>query len=233
MFDRQDTGESSTRTASGVSWYSCWYHGTPLFFDTDHILDWLVSSVLEDAGWLRNVDDQGRPKKLMKCSTFADLEREADKAMDRKNAQAAKALGPDDEQHVADLEERFRLVRLLTPEALDLESRRMHHCVGHGSYDEGVASGNTEIYSMRDPQGRPVITMEVYVDIYDDGARRLQQVKGKRNNDPEDWQADILQKWLQTSGWGNLEFHFDVVADNDCRPDRGLSWCRPDHCDGP
>jgi hypothetical protein len=138
-----------------------------------------------------------------------------------------------DEQHVADLEERFRLVRLLTPEALDLESRRMHHCVGHGSYDEGVASGDTEIYSMRDPQGRPVITMEVYVDIYDDGARRLQQVKGKRNNDPEDWQADILQKWLQTSGWGNLEFHFDVVADNDCRPDRGLSWCRPDHCDGP
>lgn len=40
----------------------------------------------------------------------------------------------------------------------------MHHCVGHGSYDEGLRSGAIEIYSMHDPVGQPVVTMEIMVE---------------------------------------------------------------------
>jgi len=53
----------------------------------------------------------------MKCSTIGDLLLKADKAMDRRRSQMAKALGPDDEEHVADLGGGYSLVRLLTPAA--------------------------------------------------------------------------------------------------------------------
>jgi hypothetical protein len=141
-----------------------WGDPMPRREQLNHILDWLVSSLREGAPWLGNLDERGRPRKLLKCGSFDDLAREADKEMARKNAQVAKALSSGDEQRVADLADGYSLVRLLTPAALDLESRRMHHCVGHGSYDRGVLEGDSEILSLRDRKGRPVLTVELDVD---------------------------------------------------------------------
>lgn len=184
----------------------------------DHITDWLKASFLTGAGWLHNVDGLGRPKKLMKCSSIADLVREADKAMDRLNAQCARSLGANDERHIADLADGYTVVRLLTPAALDLESSRMHHCVGHGAYDGDVESGYSEIYSLRDPLGRPAVTMEVGADHYADPAeghveRRICQVKGKRNDNPEDRHLAILKPFILASGWEGENGYWKRVKD--------------------
>lgn len=172
--------------------------------ELDHILDWFRASVIERAAWLHNVDDRGRPRKLLKCATFADLSREADKAMDRRNAERARTLGPGDERHVADLAEGFSFVRLLTAEALDLESSRMRHCVGHGAYDAAVQSDDIAIYSLRDARGRPVLTVEV--DIRGGKHREsswplIMQVRGKRNAAPEPRHLGILKPFILESRW--------------------------------
>ena len=191
--------------------------------DLDHIIDWLKASVLASAPWLRNTDAEGRPRKLLKCRSYADLIREADKAMDRVNAQRAKALGPDDEEHVADLAEGFKLVRLLTPAALDLESSRMRHCVGHGSYDGGVEDGSIEIYSLRDPLDRPVVTIEIDVDTVNlepDGVlsagvrtyRDVSQVQGRRNEEPDPAHLAILKPFVFASGWKD-DHYWPSIAD--------------------
>ncbi|MER8571369.1 PcfJ domain-containing protein [Mesorhizobium sp. M1409] len=159
-----------------------------------HILDWLAVDQCEGVPWLENTDDRGRPRKLLKCAGYEDLVREADKSMDRRNAQVAKSLGVADERCVADLEDGYKLVKLLTPEALDLESRRMHHCVGHGSYDAGLAAGHHEIYSLRDRRGRPVATIKI-------NRGEIDQIKGKRNASPEARHIAVLKPLAKAVRW--------------------------------
>ena len=81
----------------------------------DHITDWLKASFLTGAGWLHNVDGLGRPKKMMKCSSIADLVREADKAMDRLNAQRARSLGADDERSQVEAEGELDFAGIVLP----------------------------------------------------------------------------------------------------------------------
>jgi hypothetical protein len=137
-----------------------WWNPLPRDNQLTHIVDWLKADLHDGAAWLANIDDCGRPRKLLKCSSYDDLMREADKAMARRNAQQGKKLGPEEEAFEADLGGDYTLVRLLTPGALDMESRRMHHCVGHGSYDGKLASGWTRILSVRDGKYQPVATIE-------------------------------------------------------------------------
>jgi len=171
----------------------------PFAEDFDHILDWLRASVLQEADWLRNTDQRDYPRKLLNCATYEELVQEADKAMDRLNAQRAKALGPNDERHAANLAGGYTLVRLLTPEALDLESSRMHHCVGHGSYDRDLIAGDIQILSLRDPDGGPVVTLEIDVrgSKYRDGIwPHIAQAQGRRNERPEQRHLDSLRPWV-------------------------------------
>ena len=49
--------------------------------DVDHVVDWLKAALINDVDWLKNVDDQNRPKKLMKFGDFNSVIQEADKAM--------------------------------------------------------------------------------------------------------------------------------------------------------
>ncbi|TGQ83735.1 hypothetical protein EN850_03045 [Mesorhizobium sp. M8A.F.Ca.ET.207.01.1.1] len=178
-----------------------------------HILDWIVASVQENARWLSNVDASGRPRKLLKCSTYDDLMREADKAMAKKHGQHSMRLGPDDEQPVAELNGGYRLVRLLTPEALDLESFRMHHCVGDGAYDGGLAEGGIRIFSLRDPRGRPVVTIEI------DGRHgerwEIDQIRGKQNGPPDPRHMAILKPYATAAKWHGRQTYWPTVADVD------------------
>ncbi|MBU2145852.1 MAG: PcfJ domain-containing protein [Alphaproteobacteria bacterium] len=188
-----------------------------------HIVDWLVSSSAEGAAWLTNVDEKGRPRKLLKCQTYADLVREADKAMDRKNAQMAKALGTDDERPVVNLASGFYLVQLITPAALDLESVRMHHCVGHGSYDEALLAGDIEMYSLRDRTGRPVLTIEI--GLADPGSsetseplarhREIYQIQGKRNFEPDPKHLELLKEHARRADWKGRRAYWPYVTDVD------------------
>lgn len=72
---------------------------------------------------------------------------------------------------------RYTWNRLLTPDALDHEGDQMGHCVGRGSYDDGVAAGTTQILSLRDPNGGSHVTVEIR-------NRAIQQVKGRGNKVP-------------------------------------------------
>jgi hypothetical protein len=146
--------------------------------DVLHIRDWLKSSLVNDMPWLHRLDDQGRPKKLMKCGTLEALVREANKEMRR---QAAKAAGvkliEGDEALEYECENGWTVVRLLTEAALDLESGRMGHCIGNGAYDGGLADPNVRFLSLRDRAGKPHATMEIV-------GNKLIQLQGKQNEPP-------------------------------------------------
>lgn len=208
-------------------------HAMPGDGHVQHIVDWLTADFLAGADWIDRVDDRGRPLKLMKCGSVEQLLHEADKAMRRRLQGKVSHLGKEDESLVTELADCYTVVRLLTPAALDLESSRMQHCVGHGSYDRGVADETTEIYSLRDPAGKPHATIEVMVD------RRLQlshlpefrlsdlpvdmppttpvrtiyQIQGKQNLRPLKEYMDLLKPWLKGSLWQGVDYYWPTVTD--------------------
>lgn len=186
-----------------------WFDPTPSNAEASHIVDWLRADLQAGAPWLENLDERGRPRKLLKCRSIDDLMREADKAMDRRNAQQAKALGPDDESFVADLGGGYTLVRMLTPEALDLESSRMHHCVGHGAYDARQREGWGRYLSVRDKKGRPVATIELQCEPNEEWL--INQLQGKRNTRPAREVMDVLHAYAVEQDWRERHFWWPSV----------------------
>jgi Leucine-rich repeat (LRR) protein len=160
-----------------------------------HVADWLKVAVAEQADWLGRLDTHGRPLKLMKFGSIEAAAKEADKAMHKRaqNGSAVRLKEGEEELHWQ-LNDGFYLVRLMTPEALDLESASMQHCIGHGAYDEQLTDGATIFYSLRDRFGKPHATLEV-----EDGW--LKQCQGKQNKIPESKYVELMlpiftdQKW--------------------------------------
>lgn len=66
----------------------------------------------------------------------------------------------------------YRFALLTTPKDLEIEGRRMRHCVG--DYDYEVERGS-DIVSLRGPDDRPHVTLEIL------GGREVVQIKGKAN----------------------------------------------------
>ena len=146
--------------------------------DVDHVVDWLKAALINDAEWLKNVDGQNRPKKLMKFSDFNSVVQEADKAMllsaqRNKNIQLIEG----DEELYQELDNGYYLVKLLTPAALDREGSQMQHCIGGGAYDKQLKNSNGHFLSLRDLAGKPHITVEIR-----DGS--VVQLQGKQNKAP-------------------------------------------------
>lgn len=92
-------------------------------------------------------------------------------------------------QEIMRLDNGMRIVKLTTPEALDYESAIMGHCVGKGSYDEGVKEGRIEIYSLRDANNEPHVTFEVR-------NNGVYQCKGKQNNRPASKYISYVQQFI-------------------------------------
>lgn len=151
----------------------------------DHIADWVHAAVVNNAEWLRKTDEHGRPKKLLKFADYGQIVDEANKEME-KFAQKSKdvVLNEGDEALVAMLEDGYYVVRLLKPSALDRESAYMQHCIGQGAYDDKLGDNQHEYYSLRDPAGKPHITMEVSKKSCENHV--LLQFQGKQNLPPID-----------------------------------------------
>ena len=173
--------------------------------DVTHVIDWLTSSWLEAYPWLLRQDDQHRPLKLMKCGSLERLVHEAEKAEARLHQRDPHflSLTSKDEVFVADLGAGYTLVRLLSPDALDMESDRMRHCIGHGSYDEDLAFGTSAFYSVRDQEGAPRATLEIVGREVDGNLYgHIKQFRGRRNADPEAHVVDLVggiktaMRWL-------------------------------------
>ena len=96
----------------------------------------------------------------------------------------------------------MEIVQLTTPEALDYESEYMGNCVGKGSYDGSVKSGSIIIYSLRDADGMPHATMEIWRGI------EVHQCKGKAN------EAVVLKYRPYITEFIKAE-HFRVDQDGD------------------
>lgn len=159
-----------------------------------HISDWLKAAVHNNEPWLSKCDEQGRPKKLLKMGSIEQVTKEANKAMLRFSQKAA-AKPYDDasgERTVITFADNYRIVQLLTPEALDRESAYVQHCIGEGAYDYKLKSGSHIFYSLRDPQGKGHATMEVKVE-----GNNLMQCKGKENKPPISRYMPYIQTFLK------------------------------------
>jgi hypothetical protein len=75
----------------------------------------------------------------------------------------------------------WRIEELSTRKQLQAEGCALGHCVGGEYYWQQVQAGETEIYSLRDPDGRPRLTIELAVD---EGRNDIVQVKGWGNRIP-------------------------------------------------
>ena len=159
-----------------------------------HIADWLRAALVNDEPWLKNVDGQGRPKKLLKFGSVDAIVREADKAM-LKASQRLKVvtLVEGDEELVEMLEDGYYVVRLLTPAALDRESAQMQHCIGNGAYDKSLSDGLHTYLSLRDVSGKAHATIAIR-------GGRIVQFQGKQNKLPIRKYLDVFAPYILTSG---------------------------------
>lgn len=171
-----------------------------------HIMDWIVSAVIEDAHWLEKTDEAGRPRKIMKCGTIDALSREAD-AWRRLMANRRKvvALDPAEEELFMDLGDGWRLVRMKTPTALDRESDFMQHCVGDGAYDQMLPDPSVRLLSLRDHKNEPHVTVEMNI-----LKNTLAQVWGKANTIPKPEYTELMRPFFLRHGyWEKRENSMD------------------------
>ncbi len=80
-------------------------------------------------------------------------------------------------EFITNLTNNYKVVRLLTPEALDAEATHMRHCIGDGTFDERITDKETVIYSIRDSENKPHVTLEI-------NNNKICQCTGKNNKRP-------------------------------------------------
>jgi hypothetical protein len=164
-----------------------------------HVADWFKAAILENAPWLANVDDLGRPKKLLKFGSLERMVAEADKVMLKKSQGLRRTFIEGSEDVVATLDDGFFIVRLLTPEALDAESVEMQHCIGQGAYDDRLEGSDDLFLSLRDPRGRAHATVHIE-------SQTVVQISGKQNAMPVSRYFLRLASYLTSRGFylGNI-----------------------------
>lgn len=72
------------------------------------------------------------------------------------------------------------------------EGNKMDHCVG--SYCEDVEKGNSFIYSLRDPNNNPHITIEI------NPTGSIEQIQGHSNQEPDNKYKAMIKEWMMTEG---------------------------------
>ena len=186
-----------------------------------HIVDWLRVAVAENSPWLSNMDDLGRPKKLLKFSTIEQITAEADKAM-RKAAQKTMKiqLDEDHETIVATLNDGYSIVRLLTSEALDRESAFMQHCIGQGAYDGKLKNDRYQYLSLRDSTNKPHVTIELSTSSLGD-EWDANQIQGKQNKSPIEKYCEIVLSYLTEQ---KIKLSRDVISQLQYLQDINGKW---------
>ena len=103
---------------------------------------------------------------------------------------------------------RYRPKNKALKEALKYEGDTMQHCVG--GYCEDIASGSTQIFSLRDSRGMPHATVEVVPSRSNtlkqmiDGNPTdfdIEQIKGRKNGPPEKEYMPFVQDFVKSGNW--------------------------------
>lgn len=180
----------------------------PSFRDLRHIVDWLRAAIFNDAPWLSKVDDSGRPRKLLKFGTVAAMVAEVDRDMLRQTRRnGAPSDGLEGTEPYMELDEGWRLVRLLTARSLDYESSVMQHCIGAGGYDEQLADPECVFLSLRDPSGKPHATIALC-------GSDIVELSGKQNERPRTkYLRRLAPFFLKIGDISYLDGSYGVVMD--------------------
>jgi hypothetical protein len=115
-------------------------------------------------------------------------------------AAAAPHVDGEGEESVMTFAGGSRIVRLLTPAALDRESAMMGHCVGQGAYDAAVKDRSRIIYSLRDKDNKAHVTLDVNA-----ADNTLLQCKGKQNAPPAPRYMPRVRAFIERSGFALKE----------------------------
>ena len=112
---------------------------------------------------------------------------------EKKEKQRLKDTGVSEEPGV-DIEMKWKdgwfIARLMTSDACGREGILQHHCIG--SYGSRMESGEIQLYSLRDPQNKPYVSMEVSGD-----GSTLNQVKGPHNRSPDPISTPYLKDFVK------------------------------------
>lgn len=153
------------------------------------ILLWLEDAIENEMDWLDNVDEEGRPKKLLKSPSLEHLEKVMDKdqkqiLLKRRNAAAQKFTRENLKTHfekVMMFENGYYIVRIKTAQALDLEGDYLEHCIGNGEYAPSLKTNDKLFYSLRNKEDLPCVSMCVERD----GISNLTEIGARRNAMPK------------------------------------------------
>ncbi|MGO7279522.1 hypothetical protein GUK36_22610 [Rhizobium leguminosarum] len=185
----------------GSSRYRKWSRRAQLWMqwhsiDAWHVCDWLISAQSDGHAWIANVDDQGYPKKLMKCGTLDRLVHEASKGLRNRNARLARnvILGPKDEHFIFDLGVGHTLVHLRSRSALRKEGVLMGHCIGQGGYDDLLNDPDVIFASVRGPDGTPLATLDIR-------SGYIRQLCARGNTEPSDAVKGLVTGAADAFGW--------------------------------
>jgi len=127
---------------------------------------------------------------------FSDRNRFTEEALIQVPSLAREVNIPDRSRLVLELPDNWRLVQLTGPFDLAREGCVMNHCVKNQTYRDKLAAGTHNFYSLRDPEGHSVVTIEVQ------RPNRVQQMKGVNNsaNHAPNVQQ-MLRQCIENQGW--------------------------------
>ena len=142
-----------------------------LWKDIENIIDWFNAEASADDPALNRLDRVSFDEALRQAKTWRAAIDENPWKFVKDNPPVAMEMGKG-----------WRWVKLETPNHTRREGQLMNHCVGGGSYQR------SDLYSLRDPENVPHITMEVHPTT-----NSTKQVKGNSNKKP----APEYQKYIR------------------------------------
>lgn len=182
----------------------------------EHVVEWLTWSVRSNAHWIERKDEDGNILKLAKLGSIKAMIVEADKSIAKLQAGHLEVEDGKDVERIMDLDDGFRMVRLLTPLSLRNETAHMQHCIGLGGYDNRVLAGTDIVYSLRDRRARSHATMHV---VQEGEGWKVMELRGKQNRMPLLKYRKLLLPFLDDMRfvWGKAAAHAGILVAEDDR----------------
>ena len=84
----------------------------------------------------------------------------------------------------------YFITKITTENDLKLEGSLLEHCVG--GYYYKIKNKESEIFSLRNPAGKPEVTIETSIDHY-----QFKQTFGRNNAQPNSTQTSMINEWKQ------------------------------------
>tara|TARA_Y100000310_G_scaffold180635_1_gene180540 strand:+ start:3122 stop:4627 length:1506 start_codon:yes stop_codon:yes gene_type:complete len=96
----------------------------------------------------------------------------------------------------------WTIQKVMSENDLQREGYLMEHCVG--GYCKYVESGESVIYSLRDPNNKPHVTIET------NNYNSIRQIQGKSNSEPKDIYKAMIREWFQSERNPGIDTYEDA-----------------------